>query len=459
MAFTASFTDLQAEASCPLCWDFLRDPVTIDCGHNFCGSCITQCWEDLQDILPCPICLHHCLDRNLKKNRQLCHMTDIVKQLPTNWNKRKWQEEKPLCEKHSQVLTLFCEEDLELLCAQCQVSSDHRDHHLMPLEQAAATHRKKLRSYIEPLKKQVEDAEKGLEIQVSKSSELRVKVENQREELYSEFEQLKRFLGKEQDVIILKLQTEQMYAEKKLRENKVKFLEHIYTLKNLVSEIAEKCVQSELEFLTGIETIHTKHENLNTPAILSYELRKKDICSLEEYFNLHKIINTFKVNLTLDTETAHLRLVISEDKKSVTLGKMNPNLPYSLENFAFLPSVLSSQGFVFGRHYWQVEIRGKGEWDVGVCKASFPRNAITSPSPKDGCWGIRLWSYTCGAMDTIKSRQVGIFLDYELGQVSFYNLDNRCLIYAFSDTFKEKLFPYFSIGSASDLTIHMVTIE
>ncbi|XP_037687433.1 putative tripartite motif-containing protein 61 [Choloepus didactylus] len=259
MAFTASFTDLQAEASCPLCWDFLTDPVTIDCGHNFCGSCITQCWEDLQDILPCPICLHHCLDRNLKKNRQLCHMTDIVKQLPTNWNKRKWQEEKPLCEKHSQVLTLFCEEDLELLCAQCQVSSDHRDHHLMPLEQAAATHRKKLRSYIEPLKKQVEDAEKGLEIQVSKSSELRVKVENQREELYSEFEQLKHFLGKEQDIIILKLQTEQMYAEKKLRENKVKFLEHIYTLKNLVSEIAEKCVQSELEFLTGSASDLTIH--------------------------------------------------------------------------------------------------------------------------------------------------------------------------------------------------------
>uniref|UniRef100_A0A452RCN6 RING-type domain-containing protein n=1 Tax=Ursus americanus TaxID=9643 RepID=A0A452RCN6_URSAM len=68
MPFKASLVEFQAEASCPMCLDYLRDPVTADCGHNFCGSCIHQCWEDLQDILPCPVCLHHCPDRNLKRN-------------------------------------------------------------------------------------------------------------------------------------------------------------------------------------------------------------------------------------------------------------------------------------------------------------------------------------------------------------------------------------------------------
>ncbi|XP_062963586.1 putative tripartite motif-containing protein 61 [Cynocephalus volans] len=174
MAFATSLAELQAEASCPICLDYLRDPVTTDCGHNFCSSCIHQCWEDLQDVFPCPFCLHYCPDNSLKRNPQLCHMTDIVKQLPTTRSKRKWQEEKALCEQHSQVLDLFCETDLELLCPQCRVSSDHQDHLLMPIEQAAAGHRRKLKSYIEPLREQVEDAEMRFEVQESKSFEVRV---------------------------------------------------------------------------------------------------------------------------------------------------------------------------------------------------------------------------------------------------------------------------------------------
>uniref|UniRef100_A0A8C8ZV50 RING-type domain-containing protein n=1 Tax=Prolemur simus TaxID=1328070 RepID=A0A8C8ZV50_PROSS len=97
MAFAASLAELQAETSCPICLDYLRDPVTTDCGHNFCRSCIHQCWEDLQDVFPCPVCLHHCPDKTLQRNAQLCHMTDFVKQLPTpRRSKRKRQKEEPL---------------------------------------------------------------------------------------------------------------------------------------------------------------------------------------------------------------------------------------------------------------------------------------------------------------------------------------------------------------------------
>ncbi|XP_014645334.1 PREDICTED: putative tripartite motif-containing protein 61 [Ceratotherium simum simum] len=285
MAFAASLADLQAEASCPICLDYLRDPVTIHCGHNFCLSCIHQCWEELQDIFPCPICLHHCPDRSFKKNPQLGHLTDIVKQLPTTSSKRKGQEEKPLCEKHNQVLALFCEEDLELLCPQCRVSSDHRDHPLTPTEQAAASHRRKLRSYIKPLKKQVEDAEKKLEIQISKSFELQGKVKIQRGELDSDFKQFKSFLRKENNLIIFKLQIAENAVQEKLNENKVKFSEHVSTLKKLLFETAEMCEQSDLDILTGIESIYNKCENLNTPAFFSYEFKEKCFSPYEQYFS------------------------------------------------------------------------------------------------------------------------------------------------------------------------------
>nr|XP_058158435.1 tripartite motif-containing protein 60-like [Dasypus novemcinctus] len=339
MAFAFSLTDLQAEASCPICLDFLRDPVTIDCGHNFCCSCITQCWEDLQDVFPCPVCLQHCLDRNLKRNTQLCQMTEIVKQLPIRRKKRKRQEKKLLCEKHNQLLTLFCEKDLELLCAQCRGPSHHQDHHLIALEEAAATQRKRLKSYIEPLKKLVEKAEKYLETQVSKSFKFKWKVEKQRLDFHTELEQLMQSLRKEKDAILLGLTTETKDIQEKLIENTVQISEHISILKNMLSETREKHVQSTLELLKDIDNIYKSYENLKTPAVFSYELKKESYSLPPQYFGMQKIINMFKVDLSLDTETAHPKLIISEDRKSVSYGKEKTNFRYNRKRFTFHPAV------------------------------------------------------------------------------------------------------------------------
>ncbi|KAM9191805.1 tripartite motif-containing protein 75-like [Dugong dugon] len=429
MAFAASMDDLQAEAGFPICLDYLKDPVTIDCGHNFCRHCIYQSWESLQDIFPCPICLHHCLDRNFRRNPQLCLMIDIVKRLLTTRSKRIPKEEKPLCEKHNQVLALFCEKALELLCPQCRISSNHRDHHLIPIDQAATSHRKKLKSCTEPLRKQVEDAEKQSEMQASKSFKLWSKVENQKNKLNFEFKQLKQLLGKEQDAIFLELLIEEKEVTDKLIENKTLLSDHISTLKNLLK-------------------------------VFSYELKEKSLCLPPQPFGLQKMMHIFKADLTLDLETAHPNLIISEDRKSVKYGKMKLNLPYGPKRFIFYPAILSAEGFDAGRHFWQVEVRGTGEWAVGVCKESLPRNATMSASSKDGCWQIQQWTNTCGTYDTVNLMQIGIFLDYELGEVSFYNMNTRSLIYTFTDTFTEKLRPYFSTGPISNsLTICKVTDE
>uniref|UniRef100_A0A8D2D6F7 RING-type domain-containing protein n=1 Tax=Sciurus vulgaris TaxID=55149 RepID=A0A8D2D6F7_SCIVU len=56
MAVAAALTRLQAEAKCPICLDDLRDPVTTECGHNFCCFCIQQSWADPYKGFPCPLC-------------------------------------------------------------------------------------------------------------------------------------------------------------------------------------------------------------------------------------------------------------------------------------------------------------------------------------------------------------------------------------------------------------------
>ena len=162
-------------------------------------------------------------------------MTDVVKELPTRGSWReKPQEEKPACEKHNRVLALFCEEGLEMLCPQCTVSSDHRDHLVTPIEQAAASERRRLESYIEPLREQGEDSEKRLEIQNSKSFELWGKGKLQLGWLHSDFKQFKSFLRKEKELILFKLQMEENAVQEKLNEDEVKFWEHASTLKMLL---------------------------------------------------------------------------------------------------------------------------------------------------------------------------------------------------------------------------------
>uniref|UniRef100_A0A673T0L8 Tripartite motif containing 61 n=1 Tax=Suricata suricatta TaxID=37032 RepID=A0A673T0L8_SURSU len=192
MAVPAALAGLQAEANCPVCLDYLRDPITTECGHNFCRCCIQQSWADLSDGFPCPVCHHTCPERHLRSNTQLGRMVDTAQLLITR-NKRKSQDERHLCEKHDQVLSLFCEDDLQVLCPMCVQPPDHQGHRVRPTEEAASHHRQRLSSYIEPLKKQVADIQKLIAIQSKKPVELREKVENQKLELLTEFEGLKRW--------------------------------------------------------------------------------------------------------------------------------------------------------------------------------------------------------------------------------------------------------------------------
>uniref|UniRef100_A0A452HWV0 RING-type domain-containing protein n=1 Tax=Gopherus agassizii TaxID=38772 RepID=A0A452HWV0_9SAUR len=91
MASGTPVQEIQEETKCPICLEYLTDPVSIHCGHNFCRVCITQYY--------------------LK---------------PGN-----------LCESHDKSLDLFCEEELEAVCVVCERSPEHRSHKVLLMEEAA----------------------------------------------------------------------------------------------------------------------------------------------------------------------------------------------------------------------------------------------------------------------------------------------------------------------------------
>nr|XP_015201514.1 PREDICTED: zinc-binding protein A33-like [Lepisosteus oculatus] len=158
------------------------------------------------------------------------------------------------------------------------------------------------------------------------------------------------------------------------------------------------------------------------------------------------------VDVTLDPNSAHPSLILSADGKQVRLGDQRQTLPDSPQRFDPVVSVLGREGFSSGRHYWEVEVGEKTKWTLGIARESIKRKGDITLSPKNGYWTMWLRNNEYRALEgtsvllslSTKPKKVGIYLDYEERQVSFYNVETRNHIYTFTDTFTEKLYPYFS---------------
>ncbi|KAG6921707.1 tripartite motif-containing 39, partial [Chelydra serpentina] len=94
-------------------------------------------------------------------------------------------------------------------------------------------------------------------------------------------------------------------------------------------------------------------------------------------------------NMTLDLDTAHPNLILSEDRKSVRWEETKQDLPHNPERFGYWPCVLGCEGFTSGRHCWEVEVGDGLSWAVGVARESVGRRRRINLSPEEGIWAVQ----------------------------------------------------------------------
>ncbi|XP_039358177.1 butyrophilin subfamily 1 member A1-like isoform X2 [Mauremys reevesii] len=160
----------------------------------------------------------------------------------------------------------------------------------------------------------------------------------------------------------------------------------------------------------------------------------------------------YAVDVTLAPDTANPWLLLSEDRKRVRLGDKCQDLPNNPERFDPCPCVLGTEGFAGGKRYWEVEVGDKTRWTLGVCRESVSRKGEFTLTPGNGYWVVWLRGGRYKALTSpatplpvnIRPSRVGIFLDYEAGEVSFYSVTDRSHLFTFTGTFSGKLRPYFS---------------
>ncbi|XP_078272252.1 butyrophilin subfamily 1 member A1-like [Rhinoraja longicauda] len=165
-----------------------------------------------------------------------------------------------------------------------------------------------------------------------------------------------------------------------------------------------------------------------------------------------KRIRGHQVSVTLDVETAHPLLEVSEDRKRVRQTGTERSLPDTGKRFTVWPCVLGSEGFTSGRHYWEVEVVGSEGWSLGVAAESVEREGRDTLTPETGAWRIERRDDWFDAFTSPPSRlparpipgRVGVYLSYESGTVSFYDAATKSHLHTFTgNKFTEKCYPFF----------------
>ncbi|XP_048010314.1 tripartite motif-containing protein 16-like [Megalobrama amblycephala] len=206
----------QDEFTCPVCLDLMKDPVTIHCGHSYCKSCITGCWdqEDQKRVYSCPQCRQTFSPRPaLGKNTILAEMVEKLKKtkLPadcyagagdvqcdvctgrkhkavksclvcqesfcqTHFDRHEeYHSRKPhkvidatgrlqdmICHKHDKELEMYCITDQQCICVRCK-EYEHKNHNTVSTAAQRTEKQKRLKETQIKIRQRIQQREKYLQ--------------------------------------------------------------------------------------------------------------------------------------------------------------------------------------------------------------------------------------------------------------------------------------------------------
>ncbi|KAG9270585.1 pyrin-like [Astyanax mexicanus] len=198
------------------------------------------------------------------------------------------------------------------------------------------------------------------------------------------------------------------------------------------------------------ENQRLKDENLSLKK--ENESLRQRICKLRlpDYICQGKV--PVAADLTLDPETAHCALLLSDDCKQVRVGDKT-TVHQTSQRFDKWECVLAKEGFSSGRHYWEVEVNR--EFTIGVSRQSAQRKGKFIFCPSEGYWCLYHFRQAFSALDdSIHRLQVnsfprvlGVCIDVDEKWVAFYNSETKAQIYTFRNmtfTDGEKIYPLFN---------------
>ncbi|XP_060781474.1 E3 ubiquitin-protein ligase TRIM21-like [Neoarius graeffei] len=511
-SFSGDSSSLLSEEQllCSICLDVFTDPVTTPCGHNFCKSCLTQCWEKSLHC-HCPLCKEKFTKKpELKINTTLREVADLFKkkhgpdkpqvlcdactgeklkalkscldcsaslckihlEFHSNMPKHKKHKlinpvenlEDYMCQKHERPLELFCRDDQTCVCQFC-TETDHKNHNTVPIEEESEGRKTQLGETQTDVQQMIRDRLKKIQ-EIKHSVELSKRsTEKEKADSVEVFTALIRSIERSQAELLEVMEEKQRAAERQAEGLIKELKQEITVLKRRDTELEQLSHTEEHLHLLQIYSSmcsppHTKNwTEISINTHLSGDTVRTALSQLQQTLNEKltetelKRIQQYAVDVTLDPDTANPYLILSADGKQVTDGDERQNLTDTPQRFDKDLGVVGKQSFSSGRFYYEVQVRGKTKWVLGVVRENINRKGRITAKPQDGFWTVGLcdenqyWALADPLVpltlrETVET--VGVFVGYDEGLVSFYDVKSRSHIYSFTaQSFTEKLYPFF----------------
>ncbi|XP_077017302.1 tripartite motif-containing protein 26 [Tamandua tetradactyla] len=378
MATSAPLRSLEEEVTCSICLDYLRDPVTIDCGHVFCRSCTADVRPVTGGRPVCPLCKKPFKKENIRPVWQLASLVENIERLKVDKGRQpgevaREQQDTKLCERHREKLHYYCEDDGKLLCVMCRESREHRPHTAVLVEKAAQPHREKILNHLSTLRR---DRDKIQGFQAKGDADILAalkKLQDQKQYITAEFEQGHQFLREREQHLLDQLAK----LEQELTEGKEKYkargVGELARLALVISELEGKAQQPAAELLQDTRDFLNRYPRkkfwIGKP--IARVVKKRTGEFSDKLLSLQRGLREFQgkllrdleyktVSVTLDPQSASGYLLLSEDWKCVTYSSLYQSAYLHPQQFDCEPGVLGSKGFTWGKVYWEVEVEREG---------------------------------------------------------------------------------------------------
>ncbi|XP_051538457.1 zinc-binding protein A33-like [Myxocyprinus asiaticus] len=372
-----------------------------------------------------------------------------------------------ICSKHERPLELYCRYEQTCVCVLC-TNAEHHTHHTIPVEREWAERKTQLLKTQSDLKRMIKERWNKVEDHHHVLSVCKENSDREMAHSVEVFTALQQFIERSQSERLRNMKHKQKTAERHV-ETLIKELEVEIMKLNAKNLELEKLSHSEDHF----NLIQVYPNSYVVPQCKSWsqvsvhtaqglELLRETLMATEQLLRTQiytatqrelDAVSQYAVDMTLDPDTANPWLVVSADRKCVSDGNVERNIPNNIQRFDTAPCVLSREPVSRERSYWEVGVASKTAWDLGVAKQSVNRKGLVTLSPEDGYWVVclrggseyRACDQSVFLPLQTQPQRIGIYVDYEEGWVSFYDPSACAYICSFTGhSFKENLLAYLN---------------
>ncbi|XP_069808242.1 E3 ubiquitin/ISG15 ligase TRIM25-like isoform X2 [Dendropsophus ebraccatus] len=439
-------------ALCKLIENILLTPPT----QTETGICCTYCVDSaVPAVRSCLHCEASLCDKHLRAHSK--SPEHVLSEPSTSLEKRK-------CSVHKKMLEYYCTEDAACICVYCS-AGEHRRHRVVTMDKASEKKKNKLRNVLQKLMKKREETEERVRIVEERRRKSQEKAAGEAERVTALFTDIRRRLDdlekrvlneisrqEKEESLSLSALIQQLEIKKDELSRKMRHIEELCNMADPLTVLQEPDTGDlcDPEEEGGDEDTGGHDRQLHDVDDLDVAVISDTFRTLCDIISSIRIYGEGPADILLDVNTADNNLLISDDLKTATRTEEEQNRPETAERFQDYYQVMSSRNFSSGRHYWDVEISRSGEWSVGMCYPSIDRRGDESGigyNNKSWCmdsnnnqYSVTHDSEEIPLPDNISSDRFRICLDYEAGQLSFYELcDPIRHLHTFTATFTEPL--------------------